>query len=220
MPAVTEALNLAMKRDRAQFSGYDEEEDLRRLLNETRVSLTSGARGISNVRNNMTTPLIVLLAMVGLLLIDRLREHRQPAARARDQPSSRDGHPPVDRRGTRTARASAPHREPAARLHRRRARTARSRNGAASRWWRSPRAARVRRISMSARIGASSRSRWGVAAHRLAVRPDARVPQHARAPRRDVEVADAQRDRLGRPRPRAARQAPDRRVRWRFRCCS
>ncbi len=69
VPAVTEALNLTMQRDRAQVSGYNEEEDLRRMLNETRVSVTSGARGISNVRTNMTTPLIVLLVMVGLLLI-------------------------------------------------------------------------------------------------------------------------------------------------------
>jgi predicted permease len=67
--AVTEALNLAMQRDNMQFSGYKEEEDVRRILNETRVSLISGARGMSNVRNNLTTPLIVLLVMVGLLLL-------------------------------------------------------------------------------------------------------------------------------------------------------
>jgi predicted permease len=68
VPAVTEALNLTMQRDHAQTSGYKEEEGIRRMLNETRVSVASGARGISNVRNNMTTPLIVLLVMVGLLL--------------------------------------------------------------------------------------------------------------------------------------------------------
>ena len=68
-PAVTEALNLTMKRDHAQSSGYNEEEDLRRMLNEERLTLVSGARGQSNVRNNMTTPLIVLLVMVGLLLL-------------------------------------------------------------------------------------------------------------------------------------------------------
>jgi predicted permease len=69
VPAVTEALNLTIKRDNAQIPGYKEEEDLRRLLDETRVTIASGARGISNVRNNMTTPLIVLLLMVGLLLL-------------------------------------------------------------------------------------------------------------------------------------------------------
>jgi predicted permease len=69
VPAVTEALNLTIKRDHAQVSGYNEEEDMRRMLNETRVTVASGARGISNVRNRMTTPLIVLLAMVGLLLL-------------------------------------------------------------------------------------------------------------------------------------------------------
>jgi predicted permease len=68
-PAVTEALNLTMQRDNVQVSGYNEEEDVRRLLNERRVVLVSGARGQSNVRTNMTTPLIVLLVMVGLLLL-------------------------------------------------------------------------------------------------------------------------------------------------------
>jgi predicted permease len=69
VPAVTEALNLAMQRDRAQMSGYKEEEDIRRMLNETRMTVASGARGMSRVRDNMTTPLIVLLVMVGLLLL-------------------------------------------------------------------------------------------------------------------------------------------------------
>ncbi len=68
-PAVTEALNLTMRRDHAQMSGYKEEEDIRRMLNEVRMTIVSGARGISNVRNNMTRPLIVLLIMVGLLLL-------------------------------------------------------------------------------------------------------------------------------------------------------
>jgi predicted permease len=69
VPAVTEALNLVMRRDQTQVRGYNEEDDLRRMLNERRVTVTSGSRGISNVRTNMTTPLIVLLAMVGLLLL-------------------------------------------------------------------------------------------------------------------------------------------------------
>jgi predicted permease len=67
--AVTEALNLTMQRDRAQMSGYKEEEGIRRMLDETHMTVASGARGISNVRTNMTTPLIVLLVMVGLLLV-------------------------------------------------------------------------------------------------------------------------------------------------------
>jgi predicted permease len=67
--AVTEALNLALQRDHALVSGYKEEEGIRRMLNETRMSLVPGSRGLSNVRNNMTTPLIVLLVMVGLLLL-------------------------------------------------------------------------------------------------------------------------------------------------------
>jgi predicted permease len=68
VPAVTEALNLTIQRDFTQFSGYNEEEDMRRMLKDTRVAVASGARGMSNVRNNMTMPLIVLLVMVGLLL--------------------------------------------------------------------------------------------------------------------------------------------------------
>jgi predicted permease len=67
--AVTEALNLTMQRDQAQMRGYNEEPDIRRILSETRMTLTSGARGMSRVRDNMTTPLIVLLVMVGLLLL-------------------------------------------------------------------------------------------------------------------------------------------------------
>ena len=67
--AVTEALNIALQRDHALMSGYKEEPDIQRMLSETRLWLTPGSRGVSNVRTNMTTPLIVLLVMVGLLLL-------------------------------------------------------------------------------------------------------------------------------------------------------
>jgi predicted permease len=69
VPAVTQALNLTMQRDRTQMSGYKDDEGVRRILDEVRMNVASGARGISNVRNNLTTPLVVLLVMVGLLLL-------------------------------------------------------------------------------------------------------------------------------------------------------
>ena len=47
---------------------------------------------------------------------DRVRQYRQSAARARDEPQSRDGDSSVHGSGTRTADPTAAHREPAARL--------------------------------------------------------------------------------------------------------
>ena len=69
-PAVTEALNLDhAARPRAVEwlqGGRGPAADAERDAHDAR---RPGARGLSNVRNNMTTPLIVLLVMVGLLLL-------------------------------------------------------------------------------------------------------------------------------------------------------
>ena len=61
---------------------------------------------------------------VGLILIDRVRQRRRPAAGARGDPARGAGDPRVDRRGPRPAGPAAAHREPAAGAGRRRRRRA------------------------------------------------------------------------------------------------
>ncbi|MPZ20921.1 MAG: FtsX-like permease family protein [Luteitalea sp.] len=68
VPAVSEAMTLAMQRDYAQRSGYRDEAELRRQYQSSRVVLTSGSRGLSSMRDDLTTPLLVLFGMVALLL--------------------------------------------------------------------------------------------------------------------------------------------------------
>ncbi|MPY89351.1 MAG: FtsX-like permease family protein [Luteitalea sp.] len=68
VPAVSEAMTLAMRRDYAQRSGYQDDAELRRHYQSSRVVLASGSRGLSRMRGDLTTPLLVLFVMVGLLL--------------------------------------------------------------------------------------------------------------------------------------------------------
>ena len=44
----------------------------------------------------------VLMAITGMVLLDRLRQHREPAAGARDRAPERNGRAPGDRGGPRT----------------------------------------------------------------------------------------------------------------------
>jgi predicted permease len=67
-PAVTEALNLTAQRDFAQFVDYASDPDSRARLQATRLALTPGAGGVSDLRTRLTTPLLVLLLMVGTVL--------------------------------------------------------------------------------------------------------------------------------------------------------
>ena len=79
----------------------------------------------------MRTSLRLLLGARGVPAADRLRQRRQPAARARHRAGARDGGPDVDRRRPPAAAAPAADRERAALARRRRARRA-------VRLWRDP----------------------------------------------------------------------------------
>ena len=81
--------------------------------------------------------LLVLLGAVGVVLLDRVRERREPAARPRHDASARAGDSHGARRRPRPHRAAAAHREHGARWRWRAARrTARRACGANERWWR------------------------------------------------------------------------------------
>lgn len=68
VPAIGEALNLALQRDIGQRAGFQEDEQLRREYQQLRVGLAPGSRGLSGMRDDLEAPLVALLLMVGLLL--------------------------------------------------------------------------------------------------------------------------------------------------------
>jgi len=69
LPAVTQALNLTLQRESVLLRGYQADADLRRRIEASGVTLVPGSRGFSPMRNELTWPLVALLAMVGLLLV-------------------------------------------------------------------------------------------------------------------------------------------------------
>ena len=67
--AIAAEANTIAQQDYAQWSGVAGDAEFRDRLRATRISLLPGARGFSDVRARLQTPLIVLLAMVGLVLV-------------------------------------------------------------------------------------------------------------------------------------------------------
>ncbi|MEO8504398.1 MAG: ABC transporter permease [Acidobacteriota bacterium] len=65
---VAAALNVALQQDFAAMSGYDTDAEFRERLRGVQATLRPGARGFSDLRNRLAKPLLVLLAMVGLVL--------------------------------------------------------------------------------------------------------------------------------------------------------
>ena len=88
---------------------------------------------LDDVVGDVRLPLLVLLGAVALRAAHRLRQRRQPAARARGDAPARDGHSHRARRRPRAAHAPAADRERAARRRRRRARPRASPPGASTR---------------------------------------------------------------------------------------
>jgi hypothetical protein len=78
------------------------------------VDLFEAAQGRSPIRQQLSQPLWLLLAIVGGVLLDRLRQRREPAHRAR-RPGRRDCGPPRARREPQPHRRSVARRERAAR---------------------------------------------------------------------------------------------------------
>ena len=62
------------------------------------LKVEPAAMGYSSLRNDFSTALVVLMAMVGLVLADRVRQRRQPADRARLHAAEGDCRAPVTRR--------------------------------------------------------------------------------------------------------------------------
>ena len=151
------------------------------------------------------SPLWLLLATTGARAADRLREPREPDARARHRARARDRRPPGHRRLAR------PHRPPAAAESlliaasaRRAGRSSRSGSAASSSPFSTPTVEpRVRRPG--ARTGASSRFTALLAVVDLpALRPRAGDPRHRAPPGRAMKAGSRGIDR----RPRALRRAP------------
>ena len=70
VPAVTEAMNLTAQREFALQAGYQEDAELRERLKASTRRAGARARAASlGCATTMATPLVVLLAMVGLLLL-------------------------------------------------------------------------------------------------------------------------------------------------------
>jgi predicted permease len=61
-------MTLALQRDYRLRIGYNDDTERRQRYQATRVRLTPGSRGLSRLRDNLTTPLLALFGMVGLLL--------------------------------------------------------------------------------------------------------------------------------------------------------
>ena len=66
---VAAALNVALQQDFTAMSGYGTDAEFRERLHGVHATLRPGARGFSDVRNRLAKPLLVLLAMVGLVLV-------------------------------------------------------------------------------------------------------------------------------------------------------
>ena len=103
------------QRDNEAVLPTDATADDRAAIRQQRVILTDASTGLSSLRNAVSQPLYVLLAMVGGAAGDRVRQRRRAAAGARGGARARDGDPPVDGRGPRPPGAADARREPAAR---------------------------------------------------------------------------------------------------------
>jgi predicted permease len=66
---MTQALNAARMTDLAEQQGDSPDADYARFVRQTRVTMEPAARGLSDLRQDMTSPLMILLVMVGLLLL-------------------------------------------------------------------------------------------------------------------------------------------------------
>ncbi|MPY89350.1 MAG: FtsX-like permease family protein [Luteitalea sp.] len=66
--AVAEAMTLALQRGYRLRNDYNEDAELQRRYQANRVALTPGSRGLSPMRDDLSTPLLALFGMVGLLL--------------------------------------------------------------------------------------------------------------------------------------------------------
>jgi predicted permease len=68
LPEVAAALNVLHRQD-MEHAGQSRNERERRLLLERRLSLEQGGQGFSTLRRRLSTPLRVLMAMVGIVLL-------------------------------------------------------------------------------------------------------------------------------------------------------
>ncbi len=85
------------------------------------VNVTSIASGLSTTtQEQYSKPLAVLMALVALVLADRVHERREPVDRPRQRPAWRTRRAPVARRHARPGAAIAPDREPRDRARQRR----------------------------------------------------------------------------------------------------
>ena len=113
------AMQRAVPRDRqrrrsAAAEGHERADD-GAVPGEAAASSSRAARPELGRDGERETPLTLLLGVTGARAAHRLREHRQPAARARRGARRRDGGAPVDRREPRAADRPAAHRVAAAR---------------------------------------------------------------------------------------------------------
>ena len=79
------------------------------------VTITEAARGQSGLHREVSTPAALLVLDHHGRAPDRVRQHRQPASRARGRSGSGNGDPPLDGREPRHAGPATPHGIPAAR---------------------------------------------------------------------------------------------------------
>jgi predicted permease len=68
LPAVANIANAVTQQNHAQLTGYADDAEYRARLAATSITWQPGARGFSGMRNRVTTPLVLLLLMVGLVL--------------------------------------------------------------------------------------------------------------------------------------------------------
>ena len=170
----------AIARLTAAERGHARRPDARRRPGRARARTMCGGSSRRSLR--------MLMGLVGLVLVCRVRQRREPAARARRRAAPRDRSAPRARRQPRPDRASAPGRIPVARVCRRgarhRARVVGPRSAAGAAAVRQhasvvldlPLDARVLgfTIARRRRDGAALRSRAGAPRH--ARRPDGAVP--------------------------------------------